>query len=132
MLRPEEAAFEKMLAGFAEHQRARRLSVDIVKERERIVRQVRAFADAYPWEPAWNRALFDRWSAMLAQAKAASTMSSYQLHLRHFLTYITDPAYEWPQVCLELFGSFPANAVRDLNSVRHSQEYMGGRAGTAR
>jgi hypothetical protein len=59
-------------------------------------------------------------------------MSSYQLHLRHFLTYITDPAYEWPQVCLELFGSFPANAVRDLNSVRHSQEYMGGRAGTAR
>jgi integrase/recombinase XerC len=125
MLRPEEAAFEKMLAGFAEHQRARRLSTDTVKERERIVRQVRAFADAYPWEPAWNRTLFDRWSAMLAQAKAASTMSSYQLHLRHFLTYITDPAYEWPQVCLALFDSFPANAIRDLNSVRHSQEYMG-------
>ncbi|MFE6611984.1 MULTISPECIES: tyrosine-type recombinase/integrase [Amycolatopsis] len=125
MLRPAEAAFEKMLTGFAQHQRARRLSMDTIKERERVARQVQTFADAYPWESSWNRALFDRWSAMLADSKAASTMSSYQLHLRHFLTYITDPAYEWPQVCLELFGTFPANAIRDLNSVRHSQEYMG-------
>ncbi|MFD8564657.1 tyrosine-type recombinase/integrase [Streptosporangium canum] len=125
MLRPAETVFEKVIEGYTDHQRARNLQRDTVSGRVKTVRQVRAFADAYPWEPAWNRTLFDRWSAMLADQMAASTMSMRQLQLKNFLEYFTDTAYEWPRVCLELFGTFPSQVLRELNHVRHSQEYMG-------
>jgi hypothetical protein len=125
MLRPAEAVFEKTLHGFADHQRARRLSKDTVRQRLRIARQVQAVADGYPWEPVWNRALFDRWSAMLADSVATSTMRKYQNDLALYLAYLSDPAYEWPQVCQELFGTFTSFALRDLNTVRHAQEYIG-------
>ncbi|NKQ59203.1 tyrosine-type recombinase/integrase [Amycolatopsis sp. K13G38] len=125
MLRPAEAVFEKTLQGFADHQRARRLSKDTVRQRLRIARQVRVVADGYPWEPVWNRGLFDRWSAMLADTVADSTMRKYQNDLALYLAYLSDPAYEWPQVCQELFGRFNSFALRDLNAVRHAQEYIG-------
>ncbi|MFI9366539.1 tyrosine-type recombinase/integrase [Kitasatospora sp. NPDC053057] len=125
MLRPEEAVFEKTLQGFADHQRARRLSWDTVNTRARIARQVQAMSGGYPWEPAWNRTLFDRWSAMLADTVATSTMRKYQNDLALYLSYLSDPAYEWPQVCLSTFGMFTGFALRDLNAVRHAQEYIG-------
>ncbi|MFI0406500.1 tyrosine-type recombinase/integrase [Actinomadura sp. 3N508] len=125
LLRPAEALFERTLEGFSDHQRARRLSKDTVRQRVRIARQVRAFADAYPWEPSWNRALFDRWSAMLAEQVATSTMRGYQADLGSYLSYLNDPAYEWPELCRELFGTFNAFVVRDLSVVRHAQEYIG-------
>lgn len=30
-----------------------------------------------------------------------------------YLTYLCDPAYEWPQVCMETFGTFVGFALRD-------------------
>jgi site-specific recombinase XerD len=125
MLRPAEVVFEKTLQGFADHQRARRLSNDTVRQRLRIARQVQAVADGYPWEPVWNRALFDRWSALLADTVAMSTMRKYQNDLALYLAYLSDPTYEWPQVCQELFGTFATFALRDLNAVCHAQEYIG-------
>lgn len=125
MLRPAEAVFEQTLQGFADAQRARNLKWDTVDARQRLVRQVQAFAGAYPWEAAWNAAMFDRWSATLAERVAASTLASYQLGLRSYLGYLADPAYEWRAVCLELFGTFADHAVRELNAVRHSQDYVG-------
>ncbi|PXY17756.1 hypothetical protein BAY59_33880 [Prauserella coralliicola] len=125
MLRPAEAVFEKTLQGFADHQRARRLTKDTVRQRLRMARQVQGVADGYPWEPVWNRGLFDRWSAMLADSVATSTMRKYQNDLALYLAYLSDPAYEWPQVCQGLFGRFNSFALRDLNAVRHAQEYIG-------
>ena len=92
MPRPAEAVFEKTRRGFADHLRARRLSKDTVRQRLRIARQVRAVADGYPWEPVWDRALFDRWSAMLADSVAISTMRKYQNDLalwRHAWPIVT-------------------------------------------
>lgn len=125
MLRPAEAVFEKVLEGFAENQRARNLQRDTIAERVRTVRQVQAFAGAYPWEAGWNQALFDRWSAALAGRVAFSSVRARQLQLKSFLDYFTDAAYEWPRVCVELFGTFPAQVARDLNVVRHRQQYEG-------
>ncbi|NUK04195.1 tyrosine-type recombinase/integrase [Streptomyces lunaelactis] len=125
MLRPQAAVFEKTLQGFADHQLARRLSPGTIKDRARIARQVQAFSGGYPWEPAWNHSMFDRWSAMLAKTVATTTMQGYQGDLAQYLTYVSDPAYEWPQVCLEMFGTFTGFALRDLNVVRHAQEYNG-------
>ncbi|UQA96713.1 tyrosine-type recombinase/integrase [Streptomyces halobius] len=125
MLRPHAAVFDKTLKGFEDHQRARHLSSGTIKGRTRIARQVQAFSDGYPWEPAWNHAMFDRWSAMLADQVATSTLRGYQSDLSLYLTYLSDPAYEWPQVCMETFGMFAGFALRDLNAVRHAQEYIG-------
>ena len=125
MLRPAETVFEKILEGFVEHQRARNLQRDTISDRVRTVRQLQAFAGAYPWEPAWNHRLFDKWSGMLADTVAPTTVRGKQLQLKNFLDYFTSTAYEWPQVCVELFGTFPAQVARDLNMVRHSQQYAG-------
>lgn len=125
MLRPAEAVFEKVIAGFVESQRARNLQRDTIAERVRTIRQVQAFAGAYPWEPSWNQQLFARWSARLADSVSPATMAARQLQLKSFLDYFTSTAYEWPQVCMELFGTFPDRARYELNLVRHSQQYAG-------
>ncbi|MER7780439.1 hypothetical protein ABTZ21_36545 [Streptomyces sp. NPDC096191] len=46
--------------------------------RARIARQVQAFSDGYPWEPVWNMPMFDRWSSMLADKVATSTLETEQ------------------------------------------------------
>jgi integrase len=123
MLRPREGVFEKMVEGFVDHQQARALKPDTISGRVRTVRQLHAFADAFPWE--WTAAVFDRWSATVAASVAHSTLVQRQIQLRSFLHYVTNPAYEWPSVCVELFGTFPTHVLRELNTVRHSQGYVG-------
>ncbi len=125
ILRPAATVFEQTLEGFAAHLRARGAKQATVTGRVRIARQVQAFAGAYPWEPVWTASLFDRWSASLAGSVSGSTLRGYQVALRAYLVYLTDPAYEWERVCLELFGTFCPRVVRDLNSVVHAQEYEG-------
>lgn len=122
MLRPQAAVFEKTLQGFGDHQRARHLAPDTIKSRARVARQVQAFSGGYPWEPVWNHAMFDRWSAMQAKEVTTSTLRGYQGDLALYLACLCDPAYEWPQVCLERFGAFAGFALRDLNAVRHAQK----------
>lgn len=125
MLRPAEAVFESTLLGFREHQKARNLQDTTVNGRESVIRQVQAVADAYPWEPTWNAALFDRWMSLCAPGNTSGTLGSKARVLRLYLEYLTNPAYQWQEVCLNLFGTFPAQVVRDLNAVRHSQDYVG-------
>lgn len=123
LLRPSEAAFEKMIEGFVECQQARALQPDTIAGRVRTVRQLQAFSDAFPWE--WNASVFDRWSAAVAAAVAHSTLGQKQLQLSAFLSYLVNPAYGWASVCREMFGAFPAMVLAELNSVRHSQGYVG-------
>lgn len=80
LLRPSEAVFEKMIEGFVEYQRARALQPDTNAGRVRSVRQLQAFADAFPWE--WNASVFDRWSTAVAGAVAHSTLGQKQLQQR--------------------------------------------------
>ncbi|MEY9988001.1 integrase/recombinase XerC [Streptomyces sp. V4I8] len=123
LLLPCEAVFEKMIEGFVECQQARALQPDTIAGRVRTVRQLQAFADAFPWE--WNASVFDRWSAAVAAAVAHSTLGQKQLQLSAFLSYLVNPAYGWASVCREMFGAFPAMVLAELNSVRHSQGYVG-------
>ena len=81
------------------------------------MRQLHAFADAFPWE--WNAPIFDRWSATVAAAVAHSTLGQKQLQLRAFLSNVTNPAYEWPSTCRELFGAFPTTVLAEPITVRH-------------
>lgn len=123
LLRPSEAVFEKMIEGFVECQQARALQPDTIAGRVRTVRQLQAFSDVFPWE--WNAPVFDRWSAAVAAAVAHSTLGQKQLQLSAFLSYLVNPVYGWAPVCQEMFGVFPAMVLAELNSVRHSQGYVG-------
>ncbi|WP_327749977.1 tyrosine-type recombinase/integrase [Streptomyces europaeiscabiei] len=123
LLRPSEAVFEKMIEGFVECQQARALQPDTIASRVRTVRQLHAFSDGFPWE--WNALVLDQWSAAVAAAVAHSTLGQKQLQLRAFLSYLVNPAYGWASVCREMFGTFPTMVLAELNSVRHSQGYVG-------
>jgi hypothetical protein len=58
--------------------------------------QVRAFADhsgAFPWE--WSAQLADEWFADMRAIRhcSRSTVRGYQVSVRGFCAYLTDPAY---------------------------------------
>ena len=50
---PGAALLEEMLAGWRRQQQARRLTVRLIGERERVVRQFAAFTGCWPWQ--WTR-----------------------------------------------------------------------------
>jgi integrase/recombinase XerC len=55
---PGTALLEEMLAGWRRQQQARRLTVRLIDERERVVGQFTGFAGCWPWQ----------WSAAEAEA----------------------------------------------------------------
>jgi hypothetical protein len=54
-----------------------------------------ARAAAYPW--AWTPQMVDEWCTDLRTVRRLrrSTLRSYQLTVRLFCAYLTDPAYDW-------------------------------------
>ncbi|WP_432850497.1 tyrosine-type recombinase/integrase [Amycolatopsis sp. CA-161197] len=53
---------------------------------------------------------------------AQSTLRSYQDALRSFCHYVTDPAYGWPEVCEQRFGTYPVQVVHEWNAATHVQD----------
>src|SRR6266446_2527536 len=58
---PGAALLEEMLAGWRNQQQARRLTVRLIGERERVVRQFGEFTGCWPWQ--WSAAQADAWVA---------------------------------------------------------------------
>lgn len=115
LLRPEEQAFAAMLDGWRNQQLARRLAFGTVEGRERMVRAFAAHADAFPW--AWTPQMVDEWMTDLRAVRnlRASTLRSYQIAVRLFCSYSTDPAYGWPTECELRFGTHPVQVVHEWN-----------------
>lgn len=113
-----------MLLDFDRQQASRNLKPDTRQSRERLVRQLRAFTDAWPWE--WMPAHFEAWSAAhLRAGRTPATLRSYQSAIFAFCAFVSDPRYEWVTVCERLFGRFPVQVCHDLNMVRHTIDYEG-------
>jgi integrase/recombinase XerC len=125
LLRPAEQAFEAMLDGWRNQQLARRLAFSTVEGRERAVRAFAAHADAFPWE--WAPGLVDDWMTDLRAVRKLrrSTLRGYQIAVRLFCGYVTDPAYGWPRECETRFGSYPVQVVHEWNAAVHVQEAEG-------
>ena len=51
-----------------------------------------------------------------------STLRGYQIAVRLFCGYVTDPAYGWPRECESRFGSYPVQVVHEWNTAVHVQE----------
>lgn len=122
---PEERVLEAMLAGWRQQMLSRNLSPGTVQPRLRQVRALVEHANEYPW--AWSLATVDEWFADLRSVKGVSrsTIRSLQVTIRQFCEYLTDPAYQWPTVCEQRFGSHPIQPITEVNRAAHVADYEG-------
>jgi integrase/recombinase XerC len=125
LLRPEEQAFGAMLDGWRNQQLARRLAFSTVEGREQVIRAFAAHPDAFPW--AWTPQLVDDWMTDLRAVRGLrrSTLRGYQMAVRLFCQYVTDPAYGWPAECEARFGTHPVQVVHEWNAAVHVQDAEG-------
>jgi integrase len=125
LFRPEERVFEAMLDGWRNQQLARNLAFSTIDKRQRRLRAFAVHAEAWPWH--WTPQLADEWFGDLRAVRgcARSTLRSYQDALRSFSQYVTDPAYDWPAVCEQRFGTHPVQVVHEWNAAIHVQDVEG-------
>lgn len=119
LLHPEEQVFEAMLEGFANQQLARILAYSTVQSREHQLRAFAGHAEAFPWR--WSSYLADEWFSDLRAVRhvARSTVRSYQVAIRGFCSYLTDPAYGWARECEQRFGTHPIQVIHEVNAAAH-------------
>ncbi|MFE9856392.1 tyrosine-type recombinase/integrase [Streptomyces sp. NPDC005780] len=128
MLDPASAVFEAMLSGWARQQRARFLQESqTIAPRIALVRRFAAFSDQYPWEwqPAEAEAFISHLRSGAGRPLAVSTARGYEVVLRLFCAFVTDPRYDWPEECLRRFGRGPQQVFHEWNSIVHVSEFEG-------
>lgn len=125
LLRPEDQVLAAMLTGWERQMLARNLSAATIRNRQAQVRAFVAHANEYPW--TWMIGHADDWFADLRSVKgcALSTIRGYQVSVRGFCEYVTDPAYEWPKVCHERFGAVPCQVINEVNAAVHVADHEG-------
>jgi site-specific recombinase XerD len=125
-LEPQPAVFEAMLTGWQLQQRTRFLKAATISSRVDLVRRLGRFTNAYPWQ--WEAGDLEAFTDHLRRPPGGITVSTariYQLSLRMFLDYVTDPRYGWPNTCQERFQAVPTQLVHEGNLVVHASEYEG-------
>ncbi|MEV0732315.1 tyrosine-type recombinase/integrase [Polymorphospora sp. NPDC050346] len=125
-LDPEPAVFEAMLAGWEQQQRSRFLRPDTIRSRLALVRRFAEFTNQYPWQ--WRPAEAEAFFAYLnsgAAPVAVSTARGYQVTLRLFGDYVTDPRYGWLTECEQRFGHVPVKILHEWNTVAHVSDFEG-------
>jgi len=127
-LEPERAVFEAMLQGWARQQQARFLKEETIERRGALVRRMAVFTGQYPWQwlPGEGEAFITQGcSGEGGRPIAMSTARGYEIQLRLFMEYLTDPRYGWPAVCQRRFGTAPQQLFHESNSVVHVSDYEG-------
>jgi hypothetical protein len=126
-LRPQDAMFEAMLAGWRAQQIARGLREELIGSRERLVRRFGEFTSEYPWN--WLPSHVDEWSASLIAEHhmARSTIWAYQSTVRLFTEFLCDSRYGWVAACEREFGVGvrPVAICHEWNTIAHLNDYEG-------
>ena len=124
-LRPDEQAFEAMLAGWATQQRSRYLAVVTISQRELLIRRFQRFTNAFPWQ--WTPGDVEEWTttAIGERRLAHSTVRFHHVSLRLFMEYVCDARYGWARECEQRFGAVPMQVCHEWNTVAHVAEYEG-------
>ncbi len=117
----EEALFEELVAGWIRQQRSRSLGPSIMGSRERVVRRLVEFSQAWPW--SWREEHLEEWVA--TNRWAHSTVRSYQGAVGSFLTYVLDPRYGWVAECEQRVGAVPVQICHEGNTAAHVDDYEG-------
>lgn len=125
-LDPAPAVLEAMLEGWSRQQRVRFLKAETIRRRVDLVRRLSRFANQYPWE--WSAAEVEAFVDHLRGGPKPivySTARAYLNGIQLFLEYVTDPRYEWQQLCEERFGRAPRQVLGEWNTIAHVSEYEG-------
>lgn len=120
------AVFEAMLDGWAMQQRSRFLKAKTIEVRIALIRRFAIFSNDYPW--AWTCSDVEAFISDRRQAEhpiAMSTARMYEITIRMFLTYITDPRYGWIGTCEQLFDAVPQQILHEWNIIVHTTDYEG-------
>ena len=115
-----------MLNGWRSQQIARFLKAPTIAARERLVRRFVDFTGMYPWQ--WTPAEAEAWINELrsgVKPLRLSTLRGYEIDIKIFCEYITDPRYPWLSECEERFGVAPRQVFHEDNSIMHVSEYEG-------
>lgn len=126
LLDPQRAVFEAMLAGWERQQQARLLTDATIRHRLGLVRRFQAFTNDYPW--AWQAQDVEEylsWLRSRPQGRALSTLRGYQVCLRLFCGFVTDPRYGWAAECERRFGTHPVQICHEWNTASHAGEFEG-------
>jgi len=110
----------------ADQQRARFLKHATVHARLAVLRRFAQFTKQYPWQ--WQPGEVDAFFASLNSGDrpiAESTARGYQISLRLFCDFATDPRYGWAAACDERFGQVPVQLLHEWNTVAHVAQYEG-------
>jgi site-specific recombinase XerD len=125
-LDPERAVFDAMLAGWGVQQTARFLKIPTITARERLVRRFVEFSGLYPWQ--WTPAEAEAWICKLrsgATPLRVSTLRGYEIDIKMFCEYLTDPRYPWMSECEQRFGGTPVQVFHEDNSIVHVSDFEG-------
>ena len=124
LLDPARTTFQDMLQGFAVSMRSRGLAASTIEVREWGVRRFHDFVGEYPW--TWKpQDIEDYTSSLLSGPRplAHSTIRGYQHTIKSFCGYLSNPAYDWDEICLERFGEVPTQICHPWNTFAHLAEF---------
>ncbi|MGY4712802.1 tyrosine-type recombinase/integrase [Mycolicibacterium sp. CBM1] len=121
-LHPEEQTVAEMLQGWRNQQLSRNLQFETIDARIKQVQRFIEHSNEFPW--TWTVAMVDEFFGDLRSIHklAQSSIRSYQVGLRQFCSYVSNPDYGWDRVCEALFGTHPSQVFFDWNTARHVQE----------
>lgn len=120
----EETVLAAMLEGWELQQRSRMLSGLTIERRLLTVRRFVSFTNDYPWR--WTPGDVEAWTAeMVSAGMAHSTVRNYQMAVSLFCGYLSDPRYQWHEVCERHFGDVPVQVFHEWNTVIHRGDYEG-------
>ncbi|ODT24782.1 MAG: integrase [Microbacterium sp. SCN 69-37] len=126
VLDEEKFVFDSMLDGWSDQQASRGLKTITVERRLRFIQRFTEFCEAYPWR--WQpHDLEDYTSRMRSGATplSSSTLRNYQLCVRLFCDFLTNPRYGWQTECVTRFGTAPQQICHDWNTFTHLLDYEG-------
>jgi integrase len=124
-LRPEatspDAVFTDMVDSWRRQQLSRNFRHETISGRERTIRRFADFTGHFPWE--WTFADVEDYFAYTRSVSNLSqaTVRAYQTNLKLFCDFLTDPAYDWSEVCGRSYGRPVTQIITDFNRSTHTQ-----------
>ena len=121
---PEAQVFSAMIDGWRNQQLSRGLREQTIRNWTATVTRFRDFVDKPPWR--WTVADVDEFTAQSGgRTRTLSTMRANHGSIRGFCDYLTNPLYDWMEICDREFGEVPSQVCLPWNTVAHRFEFEG-------
>ena len=122
LLQPEAQTVAEMLEGWGNQQLCRNLAHDTIEQRIALVQRFLDYTNEFLW--TWTAAMVEEFFSDLRaiSRRKQSTVRGYQNTLRLFCAYVADPDYGWDRVCVQRFGTRPAQVFFEWNTAARPRQ----------